>query len=104
MGISEITSSNITVKWGAVDCIHQNGDIAGYLVEYRIVESESIQNISVSGGSVTISNLTSSTTYNVQVAGTNDAGTGIFSNSTSIMTLGITNHSSIHDAQLLLSL
>ena len=107
MSISEITSSNITVKWGSVDCIHQNGDIAGYLVEYGIVESESIQNISVSGGSVTettISNLTSSTTYNVQVAAVNDAGTGIFSNSTSIMTLGITNHSSIHDAQLLLSL
>ena len=92
MSISEITSSNITVKWGAVDCIHQNGDVAGYLVEYGMVESESIQNISVSGGSVTettISNLTSSTTYNVQVAGTNDAGTGVFSNSISIMTLGI---------------
>ena len=87
MSISEITSSNITVKWGAVDCSHQNGDIAGYLVEYGTVED-----ISVSGGSVTettISNLTSSTTYNVRVAGTNDAGTGVFSNSISIMTLGI---------------
>ena len=92
MSISEITSSNITVKWGAVDCIHQNGDIAGYLVEYGVVGSESKENMSVSGGSVTettISNLTPSATYTVQVAGTNDAGTGVFSNSTSIMTLGI---------------
>ena len=92
MSISEITSSNITVKWGAVDCVHQNGDIAGYLFEYGIVESESKQNMSVSGGSVTettISNLTPSATYTVQVAAVNDAGTGIFSNSTSIMTLGI---------------
>ena len=100
MSISEITSSNITAKWEAVDCIHQNGDVAGYLVEYGIVESESKQNMFVSGGSVTettISNLTPSTTYTVRVAAVNDAGTGIFSNCTSIMTLGITNHSSIDE-------
>ena len=47
---------------------------------------------SVSGGSVTeatISNLTPSTTYNVGVAAVNDAGTGDYSNTISIMTLGI---------------
>ena len=93
MSVSEVTSSNITVQWEAVDCIHQNGDITGYSVQYNEVGSESIQNISVTGGSVTISNLTSSTTYNVQVAAVNDAGTGVFSNSTSIMTLGKMDHS-----------
>ena len=95
MSVSEVTSSNITVQWEAVDCIHQNGDITGYSVQYNEVGSESIQNISVTGGSVTektISNLTSSTTYNVQVAAVNDAGTGVFSNSTSIMTLGKMDH------------
>ena len=29
---SDVTSSNITVQWGPVDCIHRNGDITGYSV------------------------------------------------------------------------
>ena len=46
----------------------------------------------VSGGSfteITISNLTPSTTYNIEVAAVNDADTGPFSSSISIMTSGI---------------
>ena len=39
---------------------------------------------------VTISNLTPSTTYLVSVAAVNDIGTGVFSDSESAMTLGIT--------------
>jgi len=29
-------SSSITVQWGAVDCIHRNGDITGYSVQYGV--------------------------------------------------------------------
>ena len=80
-----MTSSSITVQWGAVPCIEQNGDTVqnGNETHY------------VSGGSVTeitISDLTPSTTYNVQVAVVNDADTGPFSNTISIMTLGIMYH------------
>ena len=84
-----ITSTSITVKWGKVPCIERNGDITGYIVQYGS------QTQSVSGGSVTettISNLTPSTTYNIQVAAVNDADTGPFSNTISIMTLGIMYH------------
>ena len=87
--ITEVTSSSIIVQWGAVPCIHRNGDITGYIVS---------QTPSVSGGSVTettISNLTPSTTYNIRGAAVNDAGTGPFSNSISIMTLGIMDHNII---------
>ena len=89
VSVSEVTFSSITVQWGVVPCIHRNGNIAGYIVRYGS------QTQSVSGGSVTettISNLTPSTTYNIEVAAVNDAGTGPFSNTISIMTLGIMYH------------
>ena len=76
------TSTSITVQWGAVDCIHRNGDITGYSVQYGVVESGSTQTVSVSGGSVTeatISSLMSSTTYSIQVAAVNSAGIGAYS-------------------------
>ena len=82
VSVSEVTSSSITVQWETVPCIHHDG----YIVRYGS------QTQSVSGGSVTettISNLTPSTTYNIQVAAVNNAGTGPFSNSISIMTLGL---------------
>ena len=87
-----ITSTSITVRWGKVPCIHRNGDITGYIVQYGS------QTQSVSGGSVTettISNLTPSTTYNIQVAAVNDADTGGFSSSISIMTSGTTTATTI---------
>ena len=77
-----INSTAITVQWEMIPCIEQNGDITGYIVRYGS------QTQSVSGGSVTettISNLTPSTTYNVRVAAMNDADTGPFSNSISII-------------------
>ena len=89
VSVSVINSTAITVQWGAVPCIEQNGDITGYIVRYGT------QTQSVSGGSVTettISNLTPSTTYNIEVAAVNDADTGPFSSIISIMTLGIMYH------------
>ena len=84
-----ITSSSITVRWRKIPCIERNGDITGYIVRYGS------ETQSVSGGSVTettISNLTPSTTYNIQVAAVNDADTGDYSNTISIMTSGIMYH------------
>ena len=48
VSVSEDTSSSITVQWGAVDCIHHNGDITGYSVLYGVQGSESTQTMSVS--------------------------------------------------------
>ena len=87
-----MTSSSIIVQWGAVDCIHRNGDITGYSVQYGVVGSGSTQTMSVSVGSVTeatISSLMPSTTYSIQVAAVNNAGTGEFSNIMFELTEGI---------------
>ena len=84
-----MTSSSITVQWGMVSCIDHNGDITGYTVRYS--GGGSTQTMAVSGADVTettISGMTASTEYSVQVAAVNDAGTGEFSSSQSRLTLG----------------
>ena len=88
--VSEVTSSSITVQWGAVDCIHRNGDITGYSVRYEVQGSGSTQTVSVSGGSTTeasISGLTPSTNYSIEVAAVNNAGTGVYSDPVIVETL-----------------
>ena len=87
-----MTSSSITVQWGAVDCIHHNGNITGYSVRYGVQGSESTQTVSVSGGSVTeatISSLMPSTTYSIQVAAVNSAGIGVYSTAVDQLTAGM---------------
>ena len=76
------TSTTITVQWEAVACIHHNGDITGYSVQYMVVGSDTTWTMSVSGGSITeatISSLMSSATYSIRVAAVNSAGTGVYS-------------------------
>ena len=90
--IPSVTSSTINVQWGMVPCIHQNGPITGYSVRYGVMGSGSTQTVTVSGASQTetiISDLMPSTTYDVQVAAVNGAGTGVYSNPTSQLTQGL---------------
>ena len=87
--IATSTSTSINVQWGAVDCIHRNGEVTGYSLRYGVVGSESTQTMNVSGASVTISSLMSSTTYFVQVAAVNSAGTGVYSDPRRQLTLGV---------------
>ena len=89
VSISEVTSSSITIQWEMVPCIHRNGDITGHSVQYT--GGGSTQTMSVSGGDVTevtITGLTASTTYSVQVAAVNVAGTGPLSSGQSTVTQG----------------
>ena len=55
------TSTAISVQWGSVPCIHQNGDITGYSVQYEVMGSGNTQIEMVSGdssgGMTTISGL-----------------------------------------------
>ena len=72
-----VTASSITVQWGEVSCLDHNGEITGYraqAVRNGIVE----ETVSVGGSArqATISGLCQSTTYTVQVAAMNGAGTG----------------------------
>ena len=90
---SDVTSSNITVQWGPVNCIDRNGDITGYSVRYGVQGNVSPQTMNVSGGDTTeatISGLNSATTYmySIEVAAVNGAGTGDYSNSISAITSG----------------
>ena len=92
MSVSGVTSSSITVQWGAVDCIHRNGDITGYSVRYGVQGSGSTQTVNVSGGGATmrlISGLTASTQYSIEVAAVNSAGTGVYSDVIMQLTQGI---------------
>ena len=92
VNISEVTTSTITVQWGAVDCIHRNGDITGYTVRYGVQGNGSIQTVTVSGGGSSqtiISGLTPSTNYSIEVAAVNSAGTGLYSDAVFLLTRGI---------------
>ena len=77
VNVSEVTFSSITVQWGPVDCIHRNGDITGYSVQYGS-ETVSVSGDS-SGGMYVISGLIPSTTYSIQVAAQTSADTGPYS-------------------------
>ena len=80
-----MTSSSITVQWGAVDCIHRNGDITGYSVRYGVQGSgEGDRTVEMSsgdssGGMYQISGLSAATVYTIEVAAVNSAGTGDYS-------------------------
>ena len=88
-----MNSSSITVQWGSVPCIHQNGAITGYSVQYGVMGSGSTQMLTVNGATVneaTISGLMSSTTYSIGVAAVNSAGAGEYSDPITAMTDGKT--------------
>ena len=96
------TSSSITLQWKAVPCIHQNGNITGYMIEYEEVDGENgtlRMNISIVGGqkemtSGSITGLRPLTHYDIRVAAVNSAGIGLFTKSSNASTLGI--YSIIH--------
>ena len=77
VSVYALNSTAITVQWGPVDCIHRNGDITGYSVQYGS-ETVSVSGDS-SGGMYVISGLMPSTTYSIQVAAETSNGTGPYS-------------------------
>ena len=77
--ISKVTGTTITVQWKPVDCIHHNGDLLSYLVQYEAQESGDTQTHTAIRGRAHVLNLMSSTTYSIKVAAVNSAGTGEFS-------------------------
>ena len=90
LDVCVVNSSTITVEWGEVPCIHQNGVITGYSVRYQVVGGPNTGTmVNITGGSIsktTISNLDSSTNYSIQVAAKSSAGTGEYSSSVFVET------------------
>ena len=84
------TFSSITVQWGAVDCIHRNGDITGYSVRYGVQGSGAgdrtveVASGDSSGGMYLISGLSVAAVYTIEVVAVNSAGTGVYSTLTTI--------------------
>ena len=97
VSVSEVTSSSITVQWGPVDCIHRNGDIAGYSVQYG---SETVS-VSRTPRRYVISGLMPSTTYSIQVVAENSAGTGPYSTTQDHLTAGMMDKYLFHTLILL---
>ena len=91
VNVSDVTNSSITVQWKAVDCIHRNGDITGYSVLYGVQGSGNTRSMSVSRGTTTkatISGLSATTPYTIEVAAVNSAGIGMYSSPTAVSTSG----------------
>ena len=88
------TTSNITVQWGTVDCLHHNGVITSYSVRYGVQrtaeEDRTIDRVigDSSGGMYTISGLSAVTVYTVEVAAVNSVGTGVYSDPITVVTIG----------------
>ena len=85
-----VTASSITVRWGEVSCIHRNGQITGYIAKAKIdrVLKRSI-NVASNTRQATLSGLSPSTRYTVQVAAVNGAGSGPYSTEINIRTSGM---------------
>ena len=91
------TSSTITVQWEMVPCIHRNGDITGYSVQYT--GGRSTQTMSVPGGDTlmtTIEGVMSSTNYSIEVAAVNDNLIGKYSDPVIVETLQSKLGHSVH--------
>ena len=87
-----ITSNSITVQWEEVACLDRNGEIIGYTA--RAMTSGRLEGTAAVNGSemeATITGLTPSTQYIVQVAAVNSAGYGPFSPIDVYSTKGNTN-------------
>ena len=83
-----------------MSCTDRNGEITGYSVRYGIEGSDSAQTMDVSGPNVndtTIEDLMSSTTYSIEVAAVNSAGSGPYSNSITAETDGMTHNDHVED-------
>ena len=61
-----------------MDCIHHNGDITGYTVQYGTKGSRDTKVSGLKSTEYNLTKLTSSTTYSIKVAAVNINGTGEF--------------------------
>ena len=94
-----VTSSAITVMWGSVPCIHQNGDITGYSVQYGVMGSGNKETVKTSETEITLSSLTPEMEYQISVAALNTEGIGVSTNTSATTSAGsIAVHAHMHRA------
>ena len=89
VNISDMTATNITVQWEPVNCIDRNGNITSYALRYRVQNTTVFQTLVVPKVyRAVLSNLKSSTSYEIEVAAVNSAGRGVYSSITVGNTIG----------------
>ena len=81
----------INLTWDGVECIKRNTEITGYTVHYDPPSGDGTGEVSASGdgrngGSVTLTGLSPSTNYSIEVAANSDEGHGPFSDSITVVT------------------
>ena len=84
--VTRVIGATITVQWGAVNCIHQNGEITEYLVKYRAEPNGEVLVVNASEKQITLPNMMPFTNYSIEVAAVNSAGIGNFSSATMTVT------------------
>ena len=83
-----ITSRSIMVTWDTIECIERNGIITNYTVVFQEQCGANVPgNTSTVDRTFSAGGLTPGRNYTFQVAGVNDAGTGVF---TDLITMFIT--------------
>ena len=93
--LTEVTSSSISFQWGSVECIHRNGLVTGYSINYRVQDSSGSTTALVTvdspsdGGMYTIIDLEPSVTYSVKIAAVNTIGTATIMASLDVLTHGM---------------
>ena len=73
-----MTSRSIMVTWDTIECIERNGIITGYTVVFQKQGGANVTGNTVNR-TFSAGGLTPGTSYTFQVAGVNDAGTGVSS-------------------------
>ena len=73
------TLFSIAISWNPIACVHQNGNITGYVIHYGSGAGD-MKSVDAIDNSYTITELQPSTMYLIQVAGRNRAGPGVFGN------------------------
>ena len=79
------------MAWNGVECIERNTKITGFTVRYDPPSSDGTDEVSASGygfsgGSVTLTRLSPSTSYSIEVAADSDKGCGPFSGAITVVT------------------
>ena len=79
LNATDITSTTITIQWGAVPCMDRNSEITGYKVRYGPVGSsqratDAVTGRASTGGMYTLTGLIPSTNYFIHVAAINRIG------------------------------
>ena len=88
--VNGVTKETIDLSWGPIPCLHQNGIILHYLVQYSSgFEMEYESQTKDSLPKITLrDHLRPNTAYSVRIAGVNDGGIGEFSSPMTVITRG----------------